>query len=122
MGNISILSLADNGLSKLKPISRLLGLVTLNLSNNKIEDFDEVEYLDRLPMLQEVDMSFNPICSEADYRSQVLGRFPNRIHDLMVSFKITSKLEFRTFLHKYMYVIRSILQIFKIRYCRLPEF
>ena len=90
VGNISILSLADNGLSKLKPISRLLGLVTLNLSNNKIEDFDEVEYLDRLPMLQEVDLSFNPICSEADYRSQVLGRFPNRIHDLMVSFKISS--------------------------------
>ena len=106
------MSLADNGLSKLKPISRLLGLVTLNLSNNKIEDFDEVEYLDRLPMLQEVDLSFNPICSEADYRSQVLGRFPNRIHDLMVSFKIYSKLKFQTFKYKYMYVIISILTSF----------
>ena len=74
-------------------------------------------------MLQEVDLSFNPICSEADYRSQVLGRFPNRIHDLMVSLKITSKLEFWIVLHEYMYVIRSIrMQIFKIRYCRLPKF
>ena len=84
VGNISILSLADNSISELKPISRLLGLVSLNLSNNKIDDFDEIEYLDRLPMLQSLDLSFNPICSEADYRSQVLGRFPLRIHDLMV--------------------------------------
>ena len=84
VGNISILNLADNEISTLKPLSRLLGLVTLNLNNNKITDVDEVLHLDKLPMLQSVDLSYNPICADADYRSQVLGRFPNRIHDIIV--------------------------------------
>lgn len=84
VGNISILNLADNEISTLKPLSRLLGLVTLNLNNNKITDVDEVLHLDKLPMLQSVDLSYNPICADADYRSQVLGRFPNRIHDIIL--------------------------------------
>jgi hypothetical protein len=84
LGNISILNLADNAISLLKPLSRLLGLVTLNLNNNKVTDVDEVAHLDKLPMLQSVDFSYNPICADADYRSQVLGRFPNRIHEIML--------------------------------------
>ena len=59
--------------------------MTLNLNNNKVAEVEEVLYLDKLPMLQSVDLTFNPICVEPDYRSQVLGRFPNRIHDIMVS-------------------------------------
>ena len=71
-------------MSKLKPLSRLLGLVTLNLNNNKITELDEILHLDKLPMLQSIDFAYNPICADADYRSQVLGRFSNRVHDIMV--------------------------------------
>ena len=103
LGNISILNLADNAISLLKPLSRLLGLVTLNLNNNKVADVDEVAHLDKLPMLQSVDFSYNPICADADYRSQVLGRFPNRIHEIMVNIKqdgnTSQTVEFPKLLH-----------------------
>ena len=36
-------------------------------------------------MLQSLELSDNPITSEPDYRSQILGRVPNRINDLVVS-------------------------------------
>ena len=62
-----------------------LGLVSLNLNSNNIRDIDEVCSLNKLPMLQSVDLTDNPITSEPDYRSQILGRIPNRINDVVVS-------------------------------------
>ena len=62
-----------------------LGLVSLNLNSNNIRDIDEVCALNKLPMLQSVDLTDNPITSEPDYRSQILGRIPNRINDVVVS-------------------------------------
>ena len=61
-----------------------LGLVSLNLNSNNIRDIDEVCSLNKLPMLQSVDLTDNPITSEPDYRSQILGRIPNRINDVVV--------------------------------------
>ena len=61
------------------------GLVSVNLSNNQIDDIDEVCALNRLPMLQSVELMDNPLTSEPDYRSQILGRIPGRINDIVVS-------------------------------------
>ena len=59
--------------------------MSLNLNSNNIRDIDEVCALNKLPMLQSVDLTDNPITSEPDYRSQILGRIPNRINDVVVS-------------------------------------
>ena len=70
--------------------------MSLNLNSNNIRDIDEVCALNKLPMLQSVDLTDNPITSEPDYRSQILGRIPNRINDVVVS-AITSCHEKKTF-------------------------
>ena len=59
--------------------------MSLNLSGNEIVEIDEVCTLNRLPMLQSLDLTENPITAEPDYRSQILGRIPNRINDIVVS-------------------------------------
>lgn len=84
VGNISILNLSNNKIKHLAKLSRLLGLVSLNLNSNLIENIDEVCSLNKLPMLQSVDLTDNPITSEPDYRSQILGRIPNRINDVVL--------------------------------------
>lgn len=84
VGNISILNLSQNRIKHLSKLSRLLGLVSLNLNSNNIRDIDEVCALNKLPMLQSVDLTDNPITSEPDYRSQILGRIPNRINDVVL--------------------------------------
>ena len=58
------------------------------MNSNNIRDIDEICALNKLPMLQSVDLTDNPITSEPDYRSQILGRIPNRINDVVVSFYI----------------------------------
>ena len=60
-------------------------MVSINLSDNEIDDIDEVCALNRLPMLQSVELANNPLTNEPDYRSQILGRIPSRINDLVVS-------------------------------------
>lgn len=74
------------------------GLVSVNLSKNEIDDIDEVCALNRLPMLQSVELMDNPLTSEPDYRSQILGRIPGRINDIVVS-KISMEILFFCFLH-----------------------
>ena len=71
------------------PLSNLCsGLVSVNLSQNEIDDIDEVCSLNRLPMLQSVELVGNPLTNEPDYRSQILGRIPTRINDLVVSINL----------------------------------
>ena len=60
--------------------------MSVNLSQNEIDDIDEVCSLNRLPMLQSVELNGNPLTNEPDYRSQILGRIPSRINDLVVSY------------------------------------
>ena len=70
--------------------------MSLNLNSNNIRDIDEVCALNKLPMLQSVDLTDNPITSEPDYRSQILGRIPNRINDVVVSKKTFCTMQTQT--------------------------
>lgn len=85
LGNISILNICGNQISSLKPVGRLLGLMTLNASKNEVDDIEETAHLNRLPMLTEIDFSENPIAQKLDYRTQVLARVPRRAQELIVS-------------------------------------
>ena len=80
-----MLNICGNQISSLKPVGRLLGLMTLNASKNKVEDIEETVHLNRLPMLTEIDFSENPIAQKLDYRTQVLARVPRRAQELIVS-------------------------------------
>ena len=83
-----MLNICGNQISSLKPVGRLLGLMTLNASKNKVEDIEETSHLNRLPMLTEIDFSENPIAQKLDYRTQVLARVPRRAQELIVSHEI----------------------------------
>ena len=59
--------------------------MTLNAAKNKVEEIEEMNHLNRLPMLTEIDFSENPIAQKLDYRTQVLARVPRRAQELIVS-------------------------------------
>ena len=73
-----------NNVEKLKGVQQLTKLRVLYASNNKIEDFDELNKLTELSKLEELLLVGNPIYTEAeepnaigsDYRLMVLKRVP----------------------------------------------
>ncbi|NXR47392.1 LRC23 protein, partial [Hippolais icterina] len=72
---LETLHLRDNKLEALDGFSdNMKCLQYLNLRNNGIKSFQEVEKLQVLPMLQELVLTDNPCAGEPDYRLEVLSR------------------------------------------------
>ncbi|KAH9284489.1 Nischarin [Echinococcus granulosus] len=80
VGEIQVLMLARNGLRSAALVEGLFSLQHLDLSDNKIESFEELVYLGELPHLNSLELSGNPICDDPYYRRNVLNvlgpRFP----------------------------------------------
>lgn len=75
IGNIKVLDLSDNSIESIHGLDRLLSLQNINLSQNCIDDINEVLYLAKLPMLEAVDLHDNPISKRANYRFNVYSQF-----------------------------------------------
>lgn len=76
--SLETLEMAECGLSNLRELFGLYHLRSLNLSGNKIDSLDHLgELLARLPELEKLDLTGNPVCSEVKYREKVIimGRF-----------------------------------------------
>lgn len=84
VGNVANLNLSENNVKCLGPLSKCLGLISLNMTMNKTSSLDEIKSLNVIPMLESLDLLGNPISLVPDYRSQVLGRLPKRISDIML--------------------------------------
>ena len=80
-GNIVSLNLAQNQIQSLVGLRKLFSLVTLNLSNNHITEMTEVDHLAKLPNLEHLLLTGNPIAGEVDYRVRVLSRFTEKIDE-----------------------------------------
>lgn len=52
-------------------------LTQLNLSNNAIRGLDYVALLSKIPTLQTLDLSANPITDMTNYRQNLFERLPN---------------------------------------------
>lgn len=93
LGNIEILNLSFNKIKSLKGLSRLRSLHSIDLSWNKIDDFDEIEEIAQLPVVEIVGLNGNPLMLEVDYRSKVLTRFEERCADIMLDNEKCSQME-----------------------------
>lgn len=80
-GNIVTLNLAQNFIESLEGFRKLFCLVNLNLSCNQILDINEVDHLSKLPYLENLLLTGNPLSGEVDYRVRVLSRFKEKISD-----------------------------------------
>ncbi|XP_053966986.1 nischarin [Anastrepha ludens] len=82
LGNLVTLNLAQNRLKKLSGLRKLLSLVNLDLSCNLIDDLEEVDNVARLPILETLRLTGNPLAGSVDYRSRVLARFHERAAEI----------------------------------------
>ncbi|CAH9084868.1 unnamed protein product [Cuscuta epithymum] len=71
------LVLRNNTLTTLHGIENLKSLVGLDVSNNVISNFSEIEVLSELSSLQNLWLEGNPICCARWYRAQVFTFFPH---------------------------------------------
>ena len=84
LGNIEILNLSSNKLKSLEGLSRLRSLRSVDLSWNQIEDFDEINEIAALPVIESVGLNGNNISREVDFRVKVLTRFGERCGEIFL--------------------------------------
>lgn len=63
LGNLVTLNLAQNRLKKLSGLRKLLSLINLDLSCNLIDDLEEVDCVARLPILETLRLTGNPLAA-----------------------------------------------------------
>jgi Leucine-rich repeat (LRR) protein len=84
LGNIESLNLSSNKLKSLRGLSRLRSIRLIDLSWNQIDDFDEIEEIALLPVVEQISLNGNPLILEVDWRSKVLARFEERCGDIVL--------------------------------------
>ncbi|XP_069955046.1 nischarin-like isoform X2 [Cherax quadricarinatus] len=82
LGNVVHLDLSQNSLSSLKGLSKLYSLSSLNVSTNNICEISEVSHLSRLPCLETLILTGNPVATIVDYRTKVLELFGQRASEI----------------------------------------
>src|SRR5690606_1357457 len=68
MGNVKRLQLRANGLKSTEGLERLFSLESLDLTENSINNYEEMYRLKNLPLLTEIWFRRNPISLMHDYR------------------------------------------------------
>jgi Leucine-rich repeat (LRR) protein len=84
LGNVHTLNLAGNRISSLKGLARLRSVKSLDLSCNLIENFDEIDEVAGLPVLEVLGLNGCPLAQEVDYRPRVLARFGDRCNEIIL--------------------------------------
>lgn len=82
LGNLVTLNVSQNQIKSLKGFQKLYSLVTLDISCNLIDTVDEVDHIGRLPCLENLSLTGNPVAGSVDYRSRVLSRFGDRLNEI----------------------------------------
>lgn len=75
--NLELLSLSVNDIDEIGALSGCSSLTELYLRRNKVQDINQVLHLSRLPHLQVLNLSDNPICRDSNYRSFVVAAIPS---------------------------------------------
>lgn len=93
LGNIEVLNLSRNRLKSLVGLSRLRSLRTVDLSQNDIDDFQEIDEIAQLPVIEQLGLNGNPLILECDFRVKVLTRFNDRCTDIILDNERSSQNE-----------------------------
>ncbi|XP_038207299.1 nischarin [Zerene cesonia] len=96
IGNIVRIDLSQNKVQSLQGFSRLYSLESLDLSCNVITDIEEVQHICRLPCLEYLWLTANPVASSIDYRVKVLEQFNARMSELCLDNEKASERELDT--------------------------
>lgn len=82
LGNVKNLQLAQNNLRRLHGLSKLYGLVSLDVRCNQITELESVRTISSLPCLEVLILTGNPVSTVLDYRTSVLTMFGNRAAEI----------------------------------------
>ncbi|VTJ88957.1 Hypothetical predicted protein [Marmota monax] len=75
LGNIKTLNLAGNLLDSLSGLHKLYSLVNLDVSDNRIEQMEEVRNIGSLAYLEHVALLKSPLSIIPDYQTKLLAQF-----------------------------------------------
>ncbi|PZC83030.1 hypothetical protein B5X24_HaOG208897 [Helicoverpa armigera] len=93
IGNIVRIDLSQNRVESLQGFSRLYSLESLDLSCNVITDVEEVQHICKLPCLEYLWLTANPVASSIDYRVKVLEQFNARMTEICLDNEKASEKE-----------------------------
>ncbi|XP_032828205.1 nischarin isoform X2 [Petromyzon marinus] len=96
LGNVRTLSLAGNALRNLAGLAKLYSLAALDLSDNGVEQMEEVRHVARLPCLERLSLSGNPVCITTDYRTRTLALAGDRAAEVCLDGVAPSRKELDT--------------------------
>jgi nischarin len=82
IGNIVKIDLSQNKVTSLQGFSRLFSLESLDLSCNLVSDVEEVQHICKLPCLEYLWLTANPVASSIDYRVKVIEQFDSRMAEI----------------------------------------
>lgn len=75
LGNVKSLNLAQNNLRRLDGLSKVYGLVSLDVRCNQISDLETVRCISCLPCLEVLTLTGNSVTTMLDFRTKVLTMF-----------------------------------------------
>ncbi|GMT24149.1 hypothetical protein PFISCL1PPCAC_15446, partial [Pristionchus fissidentatus] len=84
LGNVKVLILAGNVITDLTGLSKLYSIETLDVSNNRLKNPENVSSIGSLPCLVELSMEGNEIAERLDYRTTVLEAFGGRFDEVIL--------------------------------------
>lgn len=96
IGNIVKIDLSQNKVASLQGFHRLYSLISLDLSCNLVEDVEEVQHICKLPCLEYLWLTANPVASTIDYRVNVIEQFNARMTEICLDNEKASETELDT--------------------------
>lgn len=75
LGSVTRLNVSHNEIESLDGIDKIYSLERINASHNLLDDFAEVQHVCRLPCLESLVLSDNPIADHVEYRLKVFMEF-----------------------------------------------
>ena len=96
IGKITSINLSQNMILSLAGFGKLYSLENLDLSCNQILDVEEVQHICKLPCLENLRLTANPVASVVDYRVKVIEQFNIRMQDICLDNEKASEKELDT--------------------------
>ncbi|XP_076468739.1 nischarin-like isoform X2 [Babylonia areolata] len=93
LGNLKCLLLSGNLLDSLTGFAKLFSLEMLDVSDNRISKVEEVGPVCRLPCVEKLQLSGNPVTNTVDYRTKVLTMFGERVDEVYLDNQKASQSE-----------------------------
>jgi hypothetical protein len=75
LGSVTRINVSHNEIESLDGIDKIYSLERFNAAHNVLDDFSEVQHLCKLPCLEALTLSDNPLADHVEYRLKVFQEF-----------------------------------------------